>query len=458
MTTKILKFGGTSMGSTDSLKNVVSIIQKNKEQDIEQVVVCSAMSQVTNQLLAAGDMAVAGQKAAALEIFECIKDKHFEVAKDFGVTTEFESAAGDLMKSLKNFLIGVSMIHELSDRSLAYLSSYGERLSTRLLTCILEVQDISAVQLDSDFIKTKGVNFLEDEIDWDETRVEGKPLLKTAAKSKKVPIITGFFGTNQHGTISLLGRGGSDFSAAILAVIYGCKVVEIWTDVDGFMSADPRLVKNARVLEEIGFKEASELCFFGAKVLHPRTIRPVILNGGGEVWIKNTFNHEALGTRITEHAKALDRPVLSLSSKKVALLSLDLFAADGNKHRAEVFYELFKVIKDHKVAVDAVAASEAMISFCIEEKYLEREGLIESIENISPLEVRRDRSILCIVSPENAVYNMHGVLAQIFAAIATAGVSVEMDSENASEVGQLVVVKNVDVPKAIKTIHEHLIA
>lgn len=454
---KILKFGGTSMGSTESLRKVAAIISENRASGVEQVVVCSAMSQVTNQLIAAGDAALAGQKDAALEIFECMQNKHLEAADSFGVKADFDLVSSDLFKSLKNFLIGIVMIHELSDRSRAYLSAYGEKLSTRLLACILQAQGVKTKQLDSDFIKTKGINFLEDEVDWSAAKKAGKSEIKTAVNEGKVVIVTGFFGVSQAGEVALLGRGGSDFTAAILAVVCSCKVVEIWTDVDGFMSADPRIVPEAQVLAEIGFKEASELCFFGAKVLHPRTIRPVITMNGGEVWVKNTFNHNAAGTRIIEHAKASSRPVLSLSSKKVVLLSLDLFGGKAAMHRAEVFYNLFKVIKNYGVPVDAMASSEAMISFCIEEKFLALDGLVQSLEEVGSLEVRRDRSILCIVSPEKAVYNTHGVLAQIFAAIAAAEVSVEMDSENASEVAQLVVVKNEDVSKAIKTIHNRLI-
>lgn len=444
------------MGSTASLENVASIIKDNQNQGLKQIVVCSAMSQVTNQLLAAGDTAVTGQSAAALEIFECIRAKHLQVAADFGVTAEFEEASTDLFESLRKFLTGVAMINELSKRSRAHLSAYGEKFSTRLLTCILQAKELGVRQLDSDFIKTKGLNFLEDEVDWEATKMTGKPLLKALTNANKIGIVTGFFGTNQSEEISLLGRGGSDFTAAILAVVCGCKVLEIWTDVDGFLSADPRIVPEARVLDEIGFKEASELCFFGAKVLHPRTILPVI-KGGGEVWIKNTFNSMAQGTRITKHAPALEQTVLSLSSKKVALLSLDLFGAERQKTRAKVFYELFVAIKEAKVAVDAIAASEAMISFCVEEKYLENKILIDKIAAIAPLDVRQDRSILCIVSPENAVYNHHGVLARIFEAIAEAGTSVEMDSQNASEVGQLVVVKNEDVFVTIQAIHRALI-
>lgn len=443
------------MGSAEALAQVVSIVNENVQEKKEQVIVCSAMSQVTNQLLAISELAAAGQQSAALEIYEGLKDSHFAVATHFDVADEFEALAGELLKRLENFIMGVSMIHELSDRSLAYLSSYGERLSTRLLTCVLVKHGLKARQFDSNFIKTKGFDFLEDDIDWEATRKAAKEPLKMALSVNEIPVVTGFFGTNDD-VVCLLGRGGSDYSASVLSTVLGSKVVEIWTDVDGFMSADPRLVSSAQVLPEIGFKEASELCFFGAKVLHPRTILPVI-KGGGDVWIKNTFNADARGTRITKHAPALEQTVLSISSKKVGLLSLDLFGAEGNKSRSEVFYELFAAIKGAKVAVDAIAASEAMISFCVEEKHLENQSLIDKIAAIAPLDVRQGRSILCIVSPEKVVYNHHGVLAQIFEAIAEAGTSVEMDSQNASEVGQLVVIKNEDVPATIKAIHKSLI-
>jgi len=452
---KILKFGGTSMGSQESLQNVCNIISKNNKQKVFQIIVCSAMSGVTNKLLEIGELALNGDLNSAKKIVKEIKSQHFKTAESFQVAKTFKYDIETVLEELHNLINGINLIKELSPRVKAQLLAFGEKLSTRLLTEILKTQNIVAIQKDSNFIRTTGDDFWEDNINWETTKKEAKKIIPPLLKNGQIPIITGFFGKNPEGEIALLGRGGSDFSASILAVSLHSKTVEIWTDVDGFMSADPRIINSAKVLDEIGFKEASELCFFGAKVLHPRTIRPV-MDIEGDVWIKNTFNINHQGTKIVKHAAASPHAVLSISSKKIGLLSFDFFGAPLQKKKSQIFLELFMILNQYNVSVDAISASEAMLSFCIEENFLKNQALLDKLKKIAPLEIRKNRSILCIVSPEN-IQGTHGTLAKIFDAIGDAKVSVEMDSENASEVVQLIVVKNEDVEKTLKVLHKKLV-
>ncbi len=453
MKEKILKFGGTSMGSVEALLKVVSIIEGNIETKIPQVVVCSAMSQVTNKLIKLGNYAELGKRKDAKKIFEDIKKQHFDTAKKLEILSEFEKSTKDIWNNLHNLFNGIGMIHELSDRSLAYLSSFGEKLSTRLLTSILNKNSDIAIQLDSNFIKTLDGDYLESDIDWDQTIKNTKKKLRKYL-GKKVPIVTGFFGTNNKNITTLLGRGGSDYSAAILAVSLGIKIVEIWTDVDGFLSADPRLIGKAHVIPEIGYTEASELCSFGAKVLHPKTIRPVI-DRGGEVWIKNTFNPEKQGTKIITESKETKKSVISVTSKETSIFTFDLFGIKLGTPKSQIYYSIFKICNEFGVCIDMVASSEASVSFCVVPHWGEDKKFIKKLEEIAPLEIQTDKSVLCIVSPSH-VKGRVGVAANFFVALKKVGISVEMYSQNNQEVAQLMVVKKDDSNKAIKAIHNQL--
>ena len=451
---KVLKFGGTSMGDANALMQVNAILQKYSASGEQMVVVCSAMSGITNQLISIGKLAEQGRKQEAMSKFNAIKEKHFEAAEQLEVRAPFENCTNDLFLNLENVVRGITLIGELSSRSIAYLLSFGERLSTMLLVCYLQKEGLSAMQYDSTFIKTNGVNYEEDEINWAATKSSVINALGKNIQENVISVVTGFFGTNQHGHIALLGRGGSDFSGAILSVCLGINTLEIWTDVDGFLSADPRVVEDAQLLNEIGFQEASELCFFGAKVLHPKTIRPVIDNGG-QVWIKNTFYPARKGTKIIEKARASNREVISISSKKVGLISLDLFASQGKKKR--ILSGLFQLAQEQGIDIDMIAASEAEISFCIEVKHLENKGFLDKLATICPYYIKENRSVVCIVSPRD-VKGQFGVAGKIFNAIAESEVSVDMYSQNASEIAQLIVIRSEDTNKVVKNIHTKLVS
>ncbi len=446
---KVLKFGGTSMGSVESLEKIHEIIQKNIQENIDQVVVCSAMSQVTNKLIKIGELAENSEIKEALALFEIIQKNHDKTAKKLKIKEAFKTSSSALFSDLKNFILGIGMIHELSDRSHAYLVSFGEKLSTRLLNCFLVSKKINSVQLDAKFFEMKGENYLEADIDWEKTKKSVQKIIPKYFENKQIPIVTGFFGYDKEGIISLLGRGGSDFSGAIMAVSLKIKILEIWTDVDGFLSADPRMVKEAKHIKDLGFYEAAELCFFGAKVLHPSTIRPVI-DIGGEVWIKNTFNLKKQGTRITESVKGDCHPFASVTTKEVLLLSLDIFGSKLKK--SKIFSELFNLAEVHKISIDAMASSESMISFCIESKYENNLDFFRKIKKIAPLEIKKNRTIVCLVSPEN-VRGRPGVAAELFSTLQKSKISVEMYSQNASELVQLVVVKSEFAKDSVKAIH-----
>lgn len=450
---KVLKFGGTSMGSADAMRAIQGIINQNINDGNKILLACSAVSGITNSLIELGELAYLSKYDDALILFQTIKTKHLKISMELGVLDVFEKETATLFLDLRDLLRGIVLIKEISPRSKAYLLSFGERLSTRLLSIYLQSKGIQAEQYDADFIRTKGKDFEEDEINWESTIPLVQNTLLTKVKEGIIPIVTGFWGRNSNNVITLLGRGGSDFSGAILAVSLNISVLEIWTDVNGFLSADPRIVENAKIIDEIGFQEASELCFFGAKVLHPKTIRPVIDNDG-EVWIKNTFAPNIKGSKITKHAQASYQPVVSISSKKVEMISLDLFAT--SKVKSLVLDEVFRLAHHKEIHLDMLALSEAQLSFCIENNQPELLDFLTDLKEVCTFEHKGNRSIVCIVSPKE-VKGQIGVAGKIFGSIAESKVSIDMYSQNASEIAQLIVVNRSETEKVIQHIHKNLV-
>lgn len=441
------------MGSVQSLTSVSDIIADNYRSGVRQVIVCSAMGGVTNQLISMAAMAEVGDIEAATKAHDEIRQRHLEVAAQFGVREAMAEKTHDLFRDMKNLIRGLTLIREYSARSHALLLSFGEKLSTRLLEAILKGKELPAVQYDSTFIRTLGSDYEEDDVDWSATGSNVQAVLGPVMDTNRIPVITGFFGTDSEGQITLLGRGGSDYSAAILSVALGIDQVDIWTDVDGFMTADPRIVDDAEVIDEIGYIEASELCFFGAKVLHPKTIRPVI-DLGGRVYIKNTFNPTCPGTKISNKVEKKEEDVISISAKSACVLALDIFGT--NKRKSQVFSELFELAYKFDYSIDMIASSEALISFCIEERLADNLEFIGSLEKIAPLSIARNRKIICVVSP-GGVQGRIGVAAELFTAFANEGISMEMYSQNNSEIAQLMVVRAEDAEKGIRAIHNKYI-
>ncbi len=449
---KVLKFGGSSMGTEESLQKVTEIISNEFKQGRKFAVTCSAMGNITDELITIAHLAKKSEVEAALRMFSKIKKLHFDTAEKFKVAETFYISIKPIFKDLGNLIRGISLIRELSSQSEASLISFGEKFSARLLAEILKTQAIPAVQFDSDFIRTKGVSYAEDQVDWEKCEKNIQKNILTAIENYQIPIVTGFYGRNHRQETTLLGRGGTDLTGAILTKCINGKKLEIWSDVDGLMSADPRIVPNAEIIPEIGFVEASELCFFGAKVLHPKTIRPVI-ESGGTVWIKNTFNPQAEGTRIIKKSTTSTKLIQSIASKKTTIITVDIYSSSITK--CELFAQIFTLAAQNKIRIDAMASSESVISICISNPTISR--IFErELKKISTIEIKKDRKIICVVSPPT-VLGKAGVATKFLSAVSDANVSIEMYSQNASELAQLVVIKEEDTEKAVKSIHKKLI-
>ena len=289
---KVLKFGGTSVGKVESLQHVKRIVESCNE---PVIVVVSALGGITDQLINTAKLAVNGD-ITHIDSYDKIVERHYDVIDNIVPEDKRDSLKAivtPLLEELGNIYRGISLIRDLSDRTLDIVVSYGERLSSVIISYIIE----DARHFDSrEFIKTEsqfGKHILNNELT--------QSLIHDTFDGcdYKVAIVPGFIASNSNGDITNLGRGGSDYTAAILAATLDASVLEIWTDVDGFMTADPRVINSAYVIDHLSFVEAMELCNFGAKVIYPPTIYPVF-HKNIPIKIKNTFNSSAPGTLISE--------------------------------------------------------------------------------------------------------------------------------------------------------------
>src|SRR5688572_13281226 len=300
--TLVMKFGGTSVGSADALTSATQIIRDAQKYWSRIVVVTSAMAGVTNLLL---DSANHSQDTHNAE--NKLREKHFSAAealiKDKKVLEETKNELNKLIQIFVNLCNAIQILGEASPRALDAVASLGERMSLRLLTAVVNEAGIKAKGIEStEFIVTNS-NFQNAHPDFLITKEKTQSLLNPVLDEGNILITTGFIGANPEGVVTTLGRGGSDYSAAIIGSVLPANEVWIWTDVDGVMTTDPRIVSSAKTLSEISYGEIAELAYYGAKVLHPKTIRPVVEAGIG-LRICNTFNPSHAGTRLTANAKS----------------------------------------------------------------------------------------------------------------------------------------------------------
>lgn len=305
--TIIMKFGGTSVGSADALKNCTQIIRDAKKDWNRVVVVTSAMSGVTNLLLDSAASASHGKIDSLSETEATLREKHFAPAdtliKDENLREKTKAEINTLIQSLVDLCKAIAVLGEASPRAMDAVASLGERMSVRLLGAVVNDAGIKAQAIESTEFIVTNANYQNAHPDFKVTTEKTRGILNPLMDAGIVPITTGFIGATPKGAITTLGRGGSDYSAAIIGAVLPADNVWIWTDVDGVMTADPRIVKEAQTLPEISYNEIAELAYYGAKVLHPKTIRPV-LDAGIGLRICNTFNPSHPGTRLIASIKS----------------------------------------------------------------------------------------------------------------------------------------------------------
>lgn len=433
-----MKFGGSSVANAERIKHVASIIKAYKEN--RPVVVLSAMGDTTDYLLEAADEAVKG-----IVDVEGVAKLHEETAKELGVNID---TIDSLLDELKKLLTGISMLKELSKRTRDYLVSFGERMSVRMMSSYLNSIGISAKFYDAWDIGIKSdSNFMAAEL-LDEVW-ENIPKALNAYKNgeeNQIPIVTGFIAKDLKGNITTLGRGGSDLTATIIGAAMKVNEVQTWKDVDGIMTTDPRMVKNAKPVPEVTYEEAQELAIFGAQVLHPRSMIPV-RRTGTPVRVKNSYNISSLGSIIVEKHSGKVPPVCAITLVKnitlIDIVSSRMLGAAG--FLAHVFNNFLK----WNISIDVIATSEVSVSLTVNTK-ADLSGLIADLEQASEVTVRKEKAIVSIICDAS---HSSAILAAGFDALSDEGINVQMISQGASKVNISMIVNEDEAEKTVRILH-----
>jgi aspartokinase/homoserine dehydrogenase 1 len=457
----VLKFGGTSVGSPGAIKHIIEILADAEHRDRTGVVVVSAFSAVTDGLIDIARRAAAGDpswRAAAGPILA----RHRATASFFlkGEARK-QAAAGReaLYAELIRTLDGVAILRELSRQTLDFVMSFGERFSASLLAPILTARGIEARYLDArDLVKTDG-NFGGARFLAKESYANIRSFFGSGEEKKPLQICTGFIGSTMEGLTTTLGRGGSDLSAAIFGAALGAEELEIWTDVDGILTADPKLVKTAFRIPEISCEEAMELSHFGAKVLFPPTIRPA-LEKGIPIRIRNTFNRENTGTRIVKHAAESIYPVRGISSlNQAALMRVQ---GSGMMGVSGFSARLFGALARRGISVILITQSSSEYSICFavppEDRKSAEGAILEEFGReiagglIDKPASGEDVSIVAVVG--SRMKRTPGISGKVFHALGRNGVNVIAIAQGSSELNISAVISRQDEAKALNAVHE----
>lgn len=459
---KILKFGGTSVGSVESIKAVLAIVKESYEAGEKPLVVLSAMSGITNLLTKMAEDAAEGKPFA--EDLKLLEDKHFEVVKKL-IAVKFQNPVLTRLKLLVNeledLLQGVTALKELSNQSRDLIISYGERCSNYLVAKIMEQEVPEAEYINaSHYIKTDS-NFGNAHLNEPLTAQLIQALSQTHAD--KLLFVTGFIGSNDKGRITTLGRGGSDYTAAIFGSVLNATAIEIWTDVNGMLTADPRIVKKAFSLPVLSYTEAMELSYFGAKVIYPPTMVPAFMKKIPIV-IRNTFQPKFPGTVIQFETGKSGFPIKGISS--ISDVSVINLTGSGMVGKSGFSGRLFTLLAREQINVILItqSSSEHSITFAVNPS--DSQKAVELIQNEFELEllanklslpvVESDLSILAIVG-EN-MKRTPGMSGKLFHALGRNGINVRAIAQGSSEFNISVIINKEDLSKALNAVHDAFFA
>jgi len=456
----VMKFGGTSMGSADCIRTAARLsTEEYRKRPV--VVVVSAMSKVTDLLLDTLRHAEGGDRAGMMENLERLESRHVETCRQLLPPDKQEAALSGIASLLAEFqriANGIQMLGERPPRSVDEAVAVGERLSALLLAAHLEAEGVPAAAINSkDLIVTDAV-FGNASPLMGPTREKARQKLLPMLEGEVLPVATGFNGATPDGRPTTLGRGGSDFSASILAACLEATELWIWTDVDGIMTADPRLVPEAAVLAEVTYAEAAELAYSGAKVLHPRTLAPLI-EKRIPVWSKNSFAPEKAGTRIVPHTDVPRGARAVTSMPRVALLALEPASAaiPGTRLMGRALEALARA----NAEVLALSSSSYRQNCCFVVRKEELPVALESLEAslalelahgyVKPIEVDENVGLLALVG--EGMRGTPGLAGRIFTAISRENINIIAIAQGSSELTIAVVVHRDGLEKAVQAVH-----
>jgi bifunctional aspartokinase / homoserine dehydrogenase 1 len=457
---RVMKFGGTSVGDAGCVERVVEIIRAaSRESGV--VVVVSAMSGVTNQLVAAAGHAEAGDQGAVAAIFSELRRQHHTAARVLihsdEERTRIEGKMEELFQAGDRLCQGTILLGELTPRTRDSISSLGERLSVSLVAAALAGRGVASTGIDAtEVVVTDACHGAADPC-MDQTRERCEARLRPLLRQGVVPVVTGFIGATADGVLTTLGRGGSDYSATILSAVLEADEVIIWTDVDGLQTADPRLVPGASTIPEISYREASELAYFGAKVLHPKTLRPV-MQCGIPLWIRNTFAPQRPGTKITPAGPPRVAGVKALSALgDVVMISV---GGPGLAGVPDVLGRTVRATAAVRADVLLIAQASSQNDLCLVipsplgKRTVEalRHEFAHELAHDSPEHIALDASVALVTLVGQNLKSISGI-GRSFQALGRENVNIITIAQGSSDCAISFVVAKKDMPAALAGVH-----
>lgn len=458
-----MKFGGTSVGSPEAIHKVTAIIRDCLAQGHQPVIVISAMSGVTNALLKAARDSEAGDGGSYRRIALELNRRHVEAAHALvSVTNRRERLVDEIRVLIEDFeqlCHSISIMREVTPRGMDVVSSLGERLSVRILAAHLADNGIQAQAVDASTIIITDDNFQNAKPDMQGTRQRIEKRLKPMIDHGDVPVITGFIGATPNGTITTLGRGGSDYSAGIIAACLPAEELWIYSDVDGVMTTDPRISEKARTISVLGYGEVAEMAYFGAKVLHPRTILP-LMETGMPIRVLNTFNPTHPGTLLQPEPEIVPGAIKAITTvPDVHMLTV---CGKGMVGVPGIAGRTFMAVADAGASMYMFAQSSSEQSFCFVVSASQSAQVKAAIDEELAVEQRRkdveavniEKDVVIVTTVGAGMRGMPGVAARIFGALGDANINVLSVAQGASEYSVSMVIAQEDALEAVHVLHE----
>jgi len=444
----VMKFGGTSVEDSAAMLRTAAIVAGRVRKGLKPIVVVSAMSKVTDTLLAAAAAAGRNAREEALKLSDGLRTRHLKTASELTTGDRLTSLQLNIhhdFDTLDDLLRGISAVGELTPRTSDHVVSFGERLSSQMVAAAFAEQGMNGAHVDARNVILTDAHYGK--------AAPNERAIEAALTSQvlplvdlgKVPVMGGFIGSCD-GITTTLGRGGSDYTAALIGGALHAGAIEIWTDVNGIMTTDPRIVPEALRVKTISFEEAAELAYFGAKVLHPATILPAVQKNI-PVWVLNSRNAENEGTRITATPPPCASPFKSIAAKK-KLTIIDIVAS--RMLLAHGFLKsVFDVFDRHQCAIDMVSTSEVSISVTVDSREA-LPAICADLGKIADVKYESNKALICLVGED--IRGQSGISGQVFSAISH--VNVRMISQGASEINMSFMVNEEDVEEAIRSLHK----
>ena len=449
MSLVVMKFGGTSVEDPAAIGRTAAIVAGRIALGKQPVVVVSAMAKVTDQLLRAAAAAALGDRTGALAISSRLRSRHrdtvIELVKNSANCAELLTFVDQKFDSLDEVLRGLAAILELTPRISDLIVSYGERISSRIVAAAFRELGIDAAHVDARDVIITDSQFqkaVPQDAIIDKRAAER---LRPLTNQGKVPVMGGFIASNEAGITTTLGRGGSDFTGALLGGALNAESIEIWTDVDGIMTSDPRVCPDALRVKVISFEEAAELAYFGAKVLHPATILPAVKKNI-PVLVLNSRNAGCEGTRITSLAPGCKSPFKSIAVKKK--LSIIDVVASRMLMTHGYMKSIFDIFDKHQCPVDMVSTSEVSVSLTVDSND-KLPAIAADLGKLADVKYEGRKALICMVGDD--IRGRSGMAAQVFTAIRH--INVRMISQGASEINMSFMIDEDDADEAVRSLH-----